>query len=393
MHPERLDRPKPKSMRQEGRHGVSAHLNHDEYAWFDFLMTSGFHIAQALHPGNRQVYDRRVEPAFVRSHGRKPANRREVRHAMHRDPYWQMWSALKLTNRDMGYAVRTRLIEREHADIARRARANGRTKGSLTLDPSLVVPRYITAVDIHGQPGGYDESGTRGGVYAGALYDTASLFLATGGEMGALNDGCGWSIVAYMKEHFPALKPKRILDLGCTVGHSTLPLKQAWRATEVQAIDVCAPVLRFGHARAESLGVEIHFSQQDAAATNFPDAHFDLVTSSMLLHEVPQPAMKTIAQEIDRVLKPGGIMIHAEQPQYHGQSSFDQFIREWDTFYNYEPFRCAFRDMDLVKLATDAGFPAKGVFRKMAPGALGDSNRIELRGPNAWFMFGARKAA
>jgi len=312
---------------------------------------------------------------------------------MHREPYWQMWSSLKRNNQEMSYMIRGGIVAREYADVARRAKTNASTGGTLRLDPNLAVPRYITAVDIHCQPGGYNHDGEPGGVWAGAMYDTGSLFLATGGELGVWNDGAGWAMVAHLKQRFPRLRPRRILDLGCTVGHSTLPLKQAWPEAEVFAIDACAPVLRFGHARAESLGVPVHFSQQNAEATNFPAGHFDLVTSAMFLHEVPQGAMARVARETHRVLAPGGVMIHAEQPQYHGQGPFDQFIREWDTFYNSEPFRCPFRDMDLMRLATDAGFSSKHVFRDMAAGAMKTATGLERRGDGFWFMFGATKDA
>lgn len=188
------------------------------------------------------------------------------------------------------------------------------------------------------------------------------------------------------------MKPLRILDLGCTVGHSTLPLAQAFPKADVHAIDVAAPVLRYGHARANARGVPVRFSQKNAEATDFPDAYFDVVTSAMFLHEVPQKAMRRVIREVHRVLRPGGVMLHAEQPQYHGQPPYEHFIREWDTWYNNEPFRCAFRSMDLDKLAVDGGFPAESVVKVMAPGARKGVNGIEVASGGMWFMYAATKA-
>jgi SAM-dependent methyltransferase len=379
MHPERGGRKRPPSVRHEGQHALSPAMSHDDLARFDFVMTSYFHVAQDIYPGNKRAYQTRAEPAFAKRQGHRPATRAEVRAAMYADPYWQMWSSLKRGNQELSYAARSDVLAHEFDRLeARAAKKNGRGTSTLRLDPDLEVPRYVTAVDLHCMPGGYNAD-DGAGLYAGAMYDTASLYLATGGEFGKWNDAAGWSMVNW------------IVDLGCTVGHSTLPLAQHFPEAEVHAIDACAPLLRFAKARADSLGVAVHFSQQNAETTDFPDNHFDVVTSAMFLHEVPQKSMRRVAKEIHRILKPGGVMLHAEQPQYHGQPPDEQFLREWDTRFNNEPFRCAFRDMDLVKLATDAGFAATSVGREMGPGCVKGKRRIEVRGPGLWLFYTARK--
>ncbi|NQV81538.1 MAG: class I SAM-dependent methyltransferase, partial [Alphaproteobacteria bacterium] len=346
MHPERGGRKRPPSVRHEGQHALSPAMSHDDLARFDFVMTSYFHVAQDIYPGAKRAYQTRVEPAFVKQHGHTPATRAEVRKAMYADPYWQMWSALKRGNQELSYAARSHVLAHAFDKLEARAAQTGkRGAATLRLNPALEVPRYITAVDLHCMPGGYNAD-DGAGLYAGAMYDTASLYLATGGEFGKWNDAAGWSMVNWIVTKFADVKPKRILDLGCTVGHSTLPLAQHFPKAEVHAIDACAPLLRFAKARADSLGVGVQFSQQNAEATDFPDNYFDVVTSAMFLHEVPQKSMQHVVKEIHRVLKPGGVMLHAEQPQYHGQPADEQFLREWDTRFNNEPFRCAFRDMD-----------------------------------------------
>ncbi|WP_457825662.1 methyltransferase domain-containing protein, partial [Staphylococcus aureus] len=78
------------------------------------------------------------------------------------------------------------------------------------------------------------------------------------------NSDIGDTTIAWIKANHPEFAPRRILDMGCAVGHSTLPYCDAWPEAEVHAIDVGAPVLRYAHARAESLGKTVHFSQQNA---------------------------------------------------------------------------------------------------------------------------------
>lgn len=390
FHPESAGRPLPGSFRNMGRHALSQPYGHDDYAWLDFIMMCHFHMQQRVFPGNEKAWEARGKAEFQRKFGRAPKDRREVRSVMERDPYWQMWSALKRNTQEMSYDVRNAANDRAAPVIAEKAAkiARGKTKGSLTLNPKLAVPRYITAVDIHLQPGGYNTDDGQG-VYAGLSYDSGSG-LMTGGGHGKFNDNAGWSLVSFIRSHYPDLKPKVIVDLGCTVGHNTLPLKAGFPQATVHGVDACAPPLRYAHGRAEALGVPIRYSQQDAEKTNFADNSVDVVTTAMFLHEIPRPAMARIAKEIHRILRPGGVMVHAEQPPYEGQPPYEQFIREWDTYYNAEPFRCPFRDMDPVAWATNAGFKRDKVFAGMSPAANMTDQGLKLEG-GAWFMIAARK--
>lgn len=49
--------------------------------------------------------------------------------------------------------------------------------------------------------------------------------------------------------------------------------------------------------------------------------------------------MFKIGEEIFRMLKPNGLSLHIEQPQYSDKMPLsEQFIRDWDAFNNNEPF-------------------------------------------------------
>jgi ubiquinone/menaquinone biosynthesis C-methylase UbiE len=154
----------------------------------------------------------------------------------------------------------------------------------------------------------------------------------------------------------PEFRPTRILDMGCTVGHSTLPFKEAFPDAEVIGIDVAGPQLRYAHARAAGLGLEVGFLQRNAEATGFPDASFDLIVSHILLHETSGKAMPAIMRECHRLLKPGGVMIHADLPPFNLMDPFTQFILDNETWYNNEPFWGAMREVDQIALARSVGF-------------------------------------
>ena len=59
----------------------------------------------------------------------------------------------------------------------------------------------------------------------------------------------------------------------------------------------------------------------------------------MYLHELSGTALPRIIREGFRVLAPGGLMLHLEQPQYGPDMPlYEQFIRDWDAYNNNEPF-------------------------------------------------------
>ena len=50
-------------------------------------------------------------------------------------------------------------------------------------------------------------------------------------------------------------------------------------------------------------------------------------------------------------------MIHVEQPQYTPDMPyFEQAMRDWDAFYNNEPFWSRMHEMDLDEAMVEAGF-------------------------------------
>lgn len=340
------------------RHAVFPVPSHDDAARFDFLANFNKYLSGTLGPGNARAYETRVRPAFERAQGRAPADRFEIRRAMNADPFHRLWSGLKRNSMEMRQHNGRAMVLRQLDELDARAAALNEGKGTLRLDPAVEVPRYQRAVDIHCMPGSYHGEERPGDVSAGANYD-CGLFATTAGGLGALSDGGGQALVDWVRRERPGWQPRRILDLGATVGHNIVPLALAFPDTEVMAIDTAAPVLRYGHARAQALGVtNLQFVQMNAESMDFPDGHFDWVQTTMYLHELSGTALPRVIAEGVRVLASGGLMLHLEQPQYSdAMPLYEQFIRDWDAFNNNEPFWSAMHGLDLKQLMHDAGLP------------------------------------
>lgn len=380
-------------MNGQFEHGILPQATHDELARQSFVQSLKVHLASKVSPGNKVVYEERVKPAFEHQHRRPPQDRHEVRRAMVTETYYQMWSALQRTSQEMMWDAVSTSVEHQLEELSRRAGKLERKLGSLTLDPALPLPPYHAAVDIHCQPGGYHTELEAGDVTAGAIYDRA-VYIYAMGRMGALNDDMGASVVAYLRKERPQFRPARILDMGCSVGHSTLPYVDGYPEAEVFAIDVAGPMLRYAHARAEALGKRVHFSQQNAESTNFPDESFDLIVSHILLHETSAKAVRNIIRECRRLLRRGGMAIHAEVPQYEGMAPYDTFMLDWDTYNNNEPFWGYLHDMDLKQLARESGFEESSVVQTMVPSAFEQAKartRLlqggDFAGAGQWFLY------
>jgi ubiquinone/menaquinone biosynthesis C-methylase UbiE len=394
----------PPDYRVVGRHGVFPETTHDEIARFNFLAHLNRHLSTKVMPGVAQVHEKRVAPAFRRKNGRDFKDRHEVRKALLADPYFQWWSALRRATMEQRQQAGRWVTLRQAGAL--NAKVKKLTDGDkrLQLDPALALPRYVAAIDHHCMPGSYHTELVSGDATGAANYDVG-MFATTGGMLGQYTDGGGQAVVKWVREHLKDFKPKRILDLGCGLGHNVLPIAQAYPDAEVIAVDVGAPMLRYGLARAKTMGVEnVTFVQGDVSKlAQFEDESFDWIQSTMFLHETSFKGMQAIFDETQRLLAPGGIVLHVEQPQYsEDMPLFEQAMRDWDAFYNNEPFWTKMHEVDLDGWMVRAGFKKDALIHggvaavvdpEVFPQAATDTKQEDYGRKAAWHVIGAQKPA
>jgi SAM-dependent methyltransferase len=331
-----------------------------------------------------------LQPGFVAAHGREPVTADEAGGLIAPDPAYRWYSALARAQHELYVDSTAECVERQAGALSDGCRAirEARGPGSLRLDPTLARPPCQAEVDMHCVPGGYFTELGDDDVYAAARYELG-ISLYTLGRHGALNDSKGRTGVGFLRERFPGFAPRRVLDLGCTCGNSTLPYAEAWPDAEVHGLDLSASALRYAHARARLLGQGVHFRQASAEATGYEPASFDLVVSHILMHEVPAAALQRIFAECHRLLRDGGVMLHLEVPVRNARlAPFERFMADWETDNNNEPFWRVLHELDLPALAAAAGFAPAAVFDvDFEHGARAFIN------DRPWWLFGARRGA
>jgi len=98
-----------------------------------------------------------------------------------------------------------------------------------------------------------------------------------------------------------------VLDVGCGTGSLAIAAKRHVGATgTVYGIDASPEMLARAEKKARKASVEIVFKNAMAQALPFPDAQFDAVLTTVMLHHLPRRARQLCVTEIRRVLKPGG---------------------------------------------------------------------------------------
>jgi ubiquinone/menaquinone biosynthesis C-methylase UbiE len=101
-----------------------------------------------------------------------------------------------------------------------------------------------------------------------------------------------------------------VLDIGCGTGSLAIVAKQrVGPGGTVQGIDASPEMLTRARRKARKAGVDVSFTKGVVEALPFPDGHFDVVLSTLMLHHLPLEPRRQCAREMRRVLKPGGCVL------------------------------------------------------------------------------------
>lgn len=301
-------------------------------AFQGFLVDAKQYWISEVWSGLKQDYQARVRAADA-----LPESAAQVAAIMHDSPTYWFYSWLERHIQRAKYSGRYGL-DRALAD----ARAEPPADARLRLR-EVPLPDYYSAVDTHQHPGNLAAKANAGLVYKTSAQST---------QPGATNH-------YGVHERFARLVGElgqfdRILDLGCGFGKSVLPLAQRFAAAEVTAIDLSRPCLEQAALEAAEARVgNLAYEQADLRQTGFADVSFDLVTSTMVLHELDTEALRASLVEARRVLQPGGALVHLD---FKVNDPFLEFVYYGHARRNNEPYMEEINRLDVEAELRRAGF-------------------------------------
>jgi ubiquinone/menaquinone biosynthesis C-methylase UbiE len=273
-----------------------------------------------------------------RARNREPKTAEEVAALMEPSPLYWFYAWLERHIQRAKYSGRYGLtVALRDAKVAPPAGVR------LELDPAVDVPEYYRVVDTHQHPGNLVAGPNAGLVYKASAGST---------QPGATR---GYELHERFADFLAAIgTPRRVLDLGCGFGKSALPIAQHFRDAEVTAIDLSAPCLELAAVEAAGAGApNLAYAQADLLGTRYPDASFDLVTSTMVLHELDTPALRQAFRESHRLLAPGGTVVHLD---FQVKDPFLEFIHYGHGRRNNEPYMESLNRLDVAAELAEAGF-------------------------------------
>jgi SAM-dependent methyltransferase len=248
-----------------------------------------------------------------------------------------------------------------------RALAQGPTQ--ITPFPHFTPPEYLDDVWIHRTHGGWDGHEHQGFIHAEMIHKRwlTKMFGAFDTRRAVL-------------DNLPRKDYRRIFEMGVSSGFHTLALADAFPEAKISGCDVSRAMLEHAQRQANERGLEWTLYLGRGEDTRLPAESFDLVSSFILLHELPAEVNVGFFAEAFRLLEPGGAVIMTDVPPYGAHDKLTAWKYDRGAYYGGEPYWRESGLLDTTEIARDCGFINVRAFR-------------EPTGGNYWVTIGEKPLA
>jgi SAM-dependent methyltransferase len=141
----------------------------------------------------------------------------------------------------------------------------------------------------------------------------------------------------------------RVLELGCGTGYFTREMARS--GADIVAIDISPELLEI--ARANCSAPNVRYEIQNAYELSYPDAVFDSVVGSSVLHHLE---VEEALRKIYRVLKPGGTIYFTEPNMLNPQIAIQKNVPWIKRKLGDSPDETAFFRWPLRRLLEQTGY-------------------------------------
>lgn len=110
----------------------------------------------------------------------------------------------------------------------------------------------------------------------------------------------------FLIQSFSNKSPQAILDIGTGTATLSIMMKQTYPQAKITGLDGDEKILAIARGKVQQQKLNIDLIQGMSYQLPFHDNHFDVITSSLMLHHLRDEDKVRTFKEVLRVLKPGG---------------------------------------------------------------------------------------
>lgn len=119
--------------------------------------------------------------------------------------------------------------------------------------------------------------------------------------------------------------PRSLLDVGCGTGTLAIEAARTLGPTaRITGVDPAPRQIARARAKARRAGVAAEFRLAGMESLAFDEAAFDAVSSTLMLHHLPDGLRRRGLAEVSRVLRPGGRLVVADVLSTKGDGGVDE---------------------------------------------------------------------